>query len=473
MGKTKLHTIQNQVREHIRIGLYRPGEKLGSARDLAEKFAANRHTVMAALQQLIAEGWLCSVVRQGYFVEEKLPIEHSATTSQHNLLEPISPPFAEVLPLAITSQVSNYRYHFGGGLPDIDAFAFDSFRRSMSVVCRQASGPLLHYGEVSGVIGLKQQVLHYLRHARSLDKDDVLICNGSQEALSLIAQTFIRQGDGVAIEALGYPPARNAFAACGARLVAIAQTSSGICTTHLKEVLASQTIKLLYLTPLHQYPTTVTLSAAKRLEIYQLCYQHGVLIVEDDYDHEFHYACQPLQPMAASDPAEMVIYLSTFSKVMFAGIRTGYVCASKPILAQLVARKQLMNHCNEALTQMAIAHWMQEGHFERHLRKMTKLYRQRRDAMVAYLQSRISPKLPLQFDIPDGGMALWVDVGKPITNLKGMMKSMGVYVQTESEFCVEPPHKERFIRLGFASQSTTKALQGLAILLSQIEKEPE
>ncbi|QTH73411.1 PLP-dependent aminotransferase family protein [Pseudoalteromonas xiamenensis] len=457
----KYQSVQDALREAIRTGQFKPKEKLASARILAESFQVNRHTMMHALQQLVAEGWLVSKERSGYYVEDNLPIEHSSGGQTLRAFRTVSPSLALELEKPITSEIVDFDYHFGGGLPDFDLFPFDSFRRSLSVMCRKANAHALHYGEITGVPLLKAQILQYLRRARGATFDDVLVCNGSQEALFLIAKLFITPGDKVAIEALGYPPARKAFDSCGAQVVGIRQDKTGICTEHLKSVLSAGRVKLLYLTPLHQYPTTVTLSASKRLEIYQLCYEYGVFIVEDDYDHEFHYACQPLKPMATDDPAQIVIYLSTFSKVMFAGTRTGYLCAPQHLLHPLIALKQLMNHRNDALTQLSIGHWMAEGHFERHLRKMTKAYRLRRDAMINVLNEIKHSGHAMNFEVPDGGMALWVDIMRESSDLKARAWQSKIYIQSEREFHLTPPNVATHIRLGFAAQPEEKARAGL------------
>lgn len=462
----KYQQIQDYFREAIRAGRLLPSEKVASIRQLASEFGVNRHTVMAALQQLVAEGWIVSKERSGYFVERTLPVEGSIKQQTVKGFEPLTPHFAYPLDHPVTSEVNEFKFHFGGGLPDILSFPYDSFRRSLSVVCRGANSPLFHYGAVSGVPALKTEILRYLRKARGAQFDDVLVCNGSQEALFLIATAFLRKGDKVAVESLGYPPARKAFAAMGAELVGISQDVDGINVDHFERELKRGGIKLLYLTPLHQYPTCVTLSVAKRLAIYQLCYRYGVFIVEDDYDHEFHYACQPLQPMAANDPAGIVVYLSTFSKVMFAGCRTGYVCASAAVLTQLVALKQLMNHRNDALMQLAIGHWMAAGHFERHLKKMTKCYRLRRDAMSGALEALNKSGNSLTWQLPDGGMALWVDTGRDISGLKAKAAKAGIYVQTEDEFQLVKSPNATHIRLGFAGQTEQAAQKGLERLFS-------
>jgi GntR family transcriptional regulator/MocR family aminotransferase len=474
-GKAKYLQIIDLYRNAIQSGSLLPGTALPSARALSHYYQVNRHTVMTALQGLVAEGWLTSIQRSGYIVSEHLPIESSEKYTKRRSVKPFEYNFST--PLQQTSEVdlSAFNYIFAGGLPDLSAFPKQKFKQSLSMAARQFNAHDMHYSDSAGLPSLKHQILRYLGQARALDADDLLICNGSQEALYLVAKAFINQGDFVAIETLGYPPARLAFESCGAALVDIKQDEQGICVDDLETQLKLRKIKLLYLTPLHQYPTTVTLPIARRLEIYQLCYQYGVLIIEDDYDHEFHYQCRPLQPMAADDPAGIVIYISTFSKIMCAGARLGYLHAAKPVLAHLKGLKKLINHKNDVFTQLAVAHWMEAGEFERHLKRMTKSYKARWQAMNSTLNALKAQGLNLSFTKPDGGMAFWLNCHQDVVALKLSAREKGIYFQSEEEFyhpnsvrSLKPNNGEiSHIRLGFASQTNEQAQAGIYEIFSE------
>ncbi|WP_193049249.1 MocR-like pyridoxine biosynthesis transcription factor PdxR [Pseudoalteromonas undina] len=476
-SKAKYLQIADALRESIIKGDILAGSKLCSARDMAQAYGLNRHTIMNALQLLVAEGWLESYERSGYSVTNTLPIQNSINTAQSQALDPKPYRFATTLTVSEpTMDLNNYAYNFAGGLPDLTRFPYKEFKRSVSHVFNHLDTSQFHYGNVAGEPNLKSQISHYLHKARNLKTADILMCNGSQEALFLVSKAFINKGDYVATETLGYPPARKAFAACGAQLIDIKQDDEGLCVDDFKTQLERYPIKLLYLTPLHQYPTTVTLSPTRRLQIYQLCYAHNVMIIEDDYDHEFHYRCQPLQPMAADDPAGIVIYLSTFSKIMFSAARIGYICAAPGVIAQLTAWKQLMNHKNDVIMQLAVAHWMKEGGFERHLKRMTKLYKQRYEAMGDYLTQLQLSGYPIEYIKPDGGMAMWVNLNKPVDQLKQVLQSKGVYVQVEPEFYFKDsersliPKQHSYVRLGFAGQSTLAMQAGLELIAEHVFK---
>ncbi|MBD1582845.1 MocR-like pyridoxine biosynthesis transcription factor PdxR [Pseudoalteromonas sp. S16_S37] len=465
--------LANTLRDAIKAGKLLTGTKLSSARAMSVAYQLNRHTVMNALQLLVAEGWLESREKSGYFVTSTLPIESSSAQQKQPAYEKKQLIFASPLPEPTTININHYQYNFAGGLPDIHRFPFNEFKSALTKACRYIDIGKLHYGEIGGTSELKAQIQAYLSRARSLKCNDLLICNGSQEALFLAASVFISPRDYIACETLGYPPARRAFSACGASLIDIKQDEQGLCVDDFAKQLRQYKIKMLYLTPLHQYPTTVTLSPTRRLQIYRLCYEHGVVIIEDDYDHEFHYQCQPLQPMASDDPAGIVIYISTFSKLMFAGARVGYITASDEVLSQMRAYKQLINHKNDVLTQLAVAHWMFTGDFERHLKRTTKLYKARYQAMADTLTQCQRQGLPLQFSKPDGGMAMWVNCQVNVSDVKRRAHEQGIYLQTEDEFyfaqsvrSLKPNTRDvSHIRLGFAGQSEAQMHAGLMALM--------
>ena len=496
-GKAKYLLIAEALRQAIKQGQVMPGELLPSARKLAKDLAVNRHTIMAAFAELVAQGWVEAKQRASYCVAQSLPIQTSAAARSVNVVKKgFEFEFRCQLPLLqqTAKKANQYRYNFSGGQPDIRVFPFHDFKRHFSTICQRPSYESLGYGDSCGEPELITQISQYLRRVRGITDKSLMICNGSQEALYMVAQLLLKAGDKVAVERLGYPPAWSTFARTGATLVTIDQDTKGLDPNHLADVFAQGDIKLLYLTPLHQYPTTVSLDISRRMQIYQLAADYGVAIVEDDYDHEFHYQSQPITPMAADDPAGLVIYISTFSKLMFGGARIGYVAASKLFIEQLAAYKALINHKTNTLIQQCVAHWMRSGDFESHLRRMTKLYLARRDYMVTALKAYQSKGLPLRFDVPAGGMAIWLDTGKSIVGLKELLLTKQVYLQTEVEFDLmgyafnhfsthisthkssdnskivmkanQPP--ARFIRLGFASMNETELDQGLSIVMRSL-----
>ena len=374
--QAKYLAIADALRKAIRERQIAPTEALPSARNLAQQLSVNRHTIMAALAELVAQGWVEARERSGYKVVENLPIQGSRLINKvAKVPQSFAWEFRVKQNCANTPKVkaSQYRYNFSGGQPDISKFPFDELKSHFSQTCQRPKIDDLSYGDSRGETELIEEIAKYLRRVRSITEKELMICNGSQEALYMISQLLLQPGDKVAVEQLGYPPAWAAFERTGATLIAVKQDERGIDPEHLAQVFAQGKVKLLYLTPLHQYPTTVSLDISRRMQIYQLAVQYGVAIVEDDYDHEFHYDSQPIAPMAADDPAGLVIYISTFSKLMFGGARIGYVVANNALIEQVAAYKMVMNHKCNVLVQQAVAKWMQQGGFEEHLRRMKRL----------------------------------------------------------------------------------------------------
>jgi GntR family transcriptional regulator/MocR family aminotransferase len=326
------------------------------------------------------------------------------------------------------------------------------------------------YGHSSGNKALIEQVAIYLRKSRGITDREIIITNGSQEAMYIVAQLLLKQGDYVAAETMGYPPAFSAFKVAGAGIVAIEQDELGLIPESLELQIAQHNIRLIYLTPLHQYPTTVTLSVSRRMQIYTLASRHNIPIIEDDYDHEFHYKCQPLAPMAAEDPKQLIIYVSTLSKIMFPGARIGIMAISKKLATYVAQYRLLINHKSNVLMQNALSNWMKSGGFERHIRKVTRRNEIRRDNALAYINKQGC----FECAIPDGGMALWLrirDINVSASELALLAGEQGVYIQHETDFHVHKTNTEdRHLRIGFAGMNEERFQQALSILGGLVQK---
>jgi len=459
--------ISDAIRSAIKDGAVMPAEKLPSTRTLADQLSVNRHTIMAAYNELIAQGWVETKQRQGYTVAHTLPIYSSLANKSKQVMQGEKHCWRVIKPTvdSFVRPAPDYPFNFAGGNPDIELFPFNEFRGFINEALNRPSIKELNYGENSGFKPFIKEVSTYLRRVRSIINKEIIVVNGTQEALYIISQVLLKAGDKVAVENLGYRPAWAALKNAGAELVGIKQTDQGIDVEDFESLIKKDKIRLLYLTPLHQYPTTTTLSGAKRVQIYQLAQQYNIPIIEDDYDHEFHYSSQPLPPMAANDPSGLVIYLSSFSKIMFPGIRLGIIAVDKSLAAHIVSYRTLMNHKANVLLQDAVARWMKDGGFERHLRKSTRLYQKRRKCMVDLLNGFIEEGLNITFTMPKGGMALWINVGNNAQEIACLAKSQGIFILAENAFHLNAQNnKNKFIRLGFAGQSEEKIKQGLLLL---------
>lgn len=473
-SQPKYLQLVSTIRAAIKAGQFLPGDTLPSVKQLSDDQQLNRHTVMKSVAELIAEGWVESIQRVGYRVVAQLPIEGSLKQSKADSINQRS----EVKELQYrivrkggvipTYPTSNFEFNFAGGRPDMSLFPFAEFKGHMSDTL---SRPALHqwgYGDIAGTQDLLEQAKIYLRKTRAIADKEIVITNGSQEAMYIAAQLLLKEGDRVAVEDLGYPPAMAAFKSTGAKLVGIKQDAKGILPDDLEDKILQGRIRLIYLTPLHQYPTTVTLTIGRRMQIYQLASRHQIPIIEDDYDHEFHYRCQPLAPMASQDPNQLVIYVATLSKIMFPGARIGFMAVSKSLANAVESYRMLINHKSNVLMQSAVANWMREGGFERYLRRTTRHYYKRRDHAVQLLNG-----IGLfEFAVPDGGMAIWLKIKDPkisAAELAGRARESDIFIQHEGEFHLhKSANQDRFIRLGFAGMSENEFRRGMEKLVGLI-----
>jgi GntR family transcriptional regulator/MocR family aminotransferase len=458
--------IADAIRSAIEGGQLQRGESLPSTRALGRTLRVHRHTVMTALGELVAEGWLTAQERQTYRVNDTLPSwffepdaspPAPASTARHEwrLAREVR---------SVAADPAGVRYAFRSGLADLRLFPQAELKSHFGDALRHSRTDHLGYADPGGHPPLVGQLRTYLRRVRAISGRDILVTNGSQEAIFLTAQLLIRPGDWVAVERLGYGPAWDALRAAGARLCPIRIDGEGLDLEDLERQLRRRRIRLIYTTPLHQYPTTTTLPLCRRLRLYEVAARADVPILEDDYDHEFHYRSQPLPPLASRDPAERVIYVSTLSKILFPSARIGFMAVPHAIAPRLAAFRRIVSRQNETLLQDAVARWIAAGSFERHLRRMRRIYEDRRGAIVSALQAGRDSGLPWTWQEPDGGMAIWLDTGEDAGAIARKALARNVLVHPESIYTLSGESGGSHLRLGFANQTEDEIRRGIELL---------
>lgn len=316
------------------------------------------------------------------------------------------------------------------------------------------------YGAPEGHGPFIAELKTYLRRVRALSEREIIVTHGSQEAIFLIAQMLLTHGQRVAVEELGYQPAFDALRASGAVLIPIRIDRDGLDPDHLEYVLRQGNIGLLYLTPLHQHPTTVTLSEERRRRIYDLACEFGFPILEDDYDHEYHYNAQPLAPFASSDPSGLVLYVSTFSKVFYPSVRLGFMAIPPGLMSQLSQFKQLVSRQNDILLQDTLARWMRAGGFERHLQKTRRHYEKRRNTLNECLTQMKVRGASISWDIPNGGMAIWAKANNDSTQIADRARKEGILIGHEFEYGVQQK-MGKGLRIAFARLTPEEIKKGI------------
>lgn len=453
--------LASEVRTRLRRGELRAGDLLPSTRGWAEERGVHRHTVMAAYQELIAEGWVESHPGLGY----RIAREWVAPATEVGTASAFEWEFARELPVSQEWERTHLRYRFPSGQPDLRIFPYDEYYAQVRQALRRCpADELLGYSEPAGRAYFCQQLRHYLRRARGLQfsPEELVVTHGCQEAVYLTARCWLRPGDRVAVEEQGFSKIWDAFRCCGALLEPVRVDQGGLCPDSLERALAAGGVRMIYTTPLHQYPTTVTLAPERRARLYQLALRYGVPILEDDYDFEFHYHGPTQPPLKASDPAGLVLYCSTFSKVLNPSCRLGFLLAPPPLARRVALMKTVVSRQNDNLAQEAVAGWIEEGGFERHLRRMRRHYGRRRLAMAAALEG-------LDFRLPDGGMCIWADMGVDSELLAERAAERDVEVRPGTAYQLGAK-AITFLRLGFAWPNLEEIAEGVRRLREEGRK---
>lgn len=458
--------IARTVTADIQRGRLKPGARLPSSRALAVSLEVHRNTVLAAYRELAAEGWIVTRPAGGTFVSEQLPETRPRRFARAAPREEVparlgfdigpAAPRLDVLPPPPGVLA------FASGLPDLRLVPVAELSRAYRRALRRAGPSLLGYGDPRGEPRMRAAIATMLADVRGLAATDstVLITRGSQMALDLCAKTLLSPGDLVAVEALGYGPAWAALRSTGARLTPVPVDGGGVRTEVLAALLRRERVRALYLTPHHQYPTTVVLAPGRRMEILRLAAEHRVAVIEDDYDNEFHYAGRPVLPLASADRAGVVLYIGTLSKILAPGLRIGFLVAPEPFLVRAAALRVTMDRQGDRAVEHAVAEMLEDGDVQRHARRMRAVYATRREALAEALARHLAGALT--FDLPPGGMAIWtkVDEGIDVEAWAERAAHHRVAFSTARRFTFDGKPRS-FLRLGFASLTEAEIETGV------------
>jgi GntR family transcriptional regulator/MocR family aminotransferase len=445
--------IAQAIRSDIRRGRLRAGDPLPGSRSLAQTLGVHRNTVLAAYRELEAEGWIESEQRTTR-VARDLPEGPSQKQKRGGKadqgpgydLEGLGTPPPRLRDLEDPAHLLS----FGGGLPDLRLVPTDLLARAYRRALQEPS--LLGYGGAHGEPRLRTALARLLSEMRGLavTADRVLITAGSQGALDLVARTLIRPGDRVAVEDPGYPTAWATLRAAGAELVPVPVDEAGLRVEALEQALRARPLRAVYLTPHHQFPTTVTMGAPRRLRLLDLARQHRLAILEDDYDNEFHFDGRPVLPLAGADPGGVVIYLGTLSKILAPGLRIGFISGPPALVDALAARRAAADGQGDPALQRVAAELLEEGLLQRHARKMRRTYLSRRTALAEALGQHLAGIV--SFDLPPGGMSLWlhVDPAVDVERWAQRAQQAGIAVYTGRRFDFHGRPRPN-LRLGFSA----------------------
>lgn len=474
------------LRGAILDGRVGTGQRLPSSRALATQLGVSRLTVDDAYTRLVSEGYASGRRGSGTYVVANLSagIETRATEGVSPPVRDAGPPrhwsgwaervMAEAPPTRVAPP---RRYDFRQGMPALDELPVAAWNRVRTREARTVDLESYHYGPSGGDDSLRAEIAGYLGRARGIrcEAEQVVITTGAQQGLDLVTRLWVDPGQAVAMEEPGYPAARRIFAAAGARIVPVPVGAHGIQVDRLeaadnKRQLAGETgIRLVYVTPSHQYPTGGVLPLERRIALLTWARRVGALVLEDDYDAEFRYGARPVEALAGLDLAMpgpgAVVYVGTFSKVLYPALRLGYLVLPRDMAERAIAARALSDRQVATLDQRALAAFLRSGDFERHTLRMRRLYSARRAAALEALATELSGIASRDPASTAAGLHLLVRFETRLSEAEIIRRAAAVDVHLDpaSPCFVEPPAGPA-VMLGYAGLSEGDIREGIARL---------
>jgi len=464
-GSPLAKQIAASVISEIQRGRLAPGVLVPSSRALAEDLGVHRNTVLAAYEDLVSQGYLQTEKARGTFVSPEVKKQSLELGPRTRRTVPLDLPASNSRAVTV---VKRGELPLLGGLPDLRELPVEALYRAYRANLRR-DPTLLDYGEAEGHPRLLAATISYLRSQRGVvtTEERILLTRGSQQALFLAAKALLGTKRTIAVEAAGYPPAWDAFRLAGAELAPVAIDEDGIVVSALEALVRRQPIAAVYVTPHHQYPTTVSLSGPRRLELLRLAERERFVIIEDDYDHEFHFEGRPIFPLAREDDAEIVLHVGTFSKIFAPGLRIGYAVGRSELIERMTRARLAIDRQGDRALEFTLACLMEEGEFEAHVRRMFRLCEARRSVFYETMERELGAVL--SFEKARGGLAVWARVRPDICveDWVKRAKAERVLVQPGSWFWFDSSHSSApqadvpFMRLGFSRLNEAEIVEAI------------
>lgn len=462
-GPLYMQIIKAVIRD-IDSGRLTAGTYLPSSRELARMLGVNRKTVVLAYEDLIAQGWLTTSATRGTMVSNTLPEASARSGSRPGAGGAVVPsyPFrtAPERPLTLPGGAG---LKIDEGSPDGRLFPSELLVRATRQAILTASRLNdFQYRDPLGSRTLRKSIASMLKAQRGLTVNEQNICitRGSQNGIFLAGMALLRPGDTVVVEALTYAPAVAAFEALGARIVPVGLDEGGMNVQEVEQACGRGPVRAVFVTPHHQFPTTVALRPDRRLQLIELSRQFGFAIIEDDYDHEFHFESQPLLPIAAFAPGQ-VIYVGSLSKLLLPALRIGYVAAPARMIDALAHLVSMTDGMGNTITENTAALLIDSGELRRHARKARLIYASRRKSFAAELERVLGARA--RFQMPAGGLAFWLRFRDDLDQIEERAASEGLRFADSRSFMIRND-APRGLRIGFASLDQTEAHSAIAAL---------
>jgi GntR family transcriptional regulator/MocR family aminotransferase len=470
--------LYDWFRGSILAGQMRPGQRVPATRTLAAELKISRIPVLNAYEQLLAEGYFEARVGAGTCVAGSLP-DDALNAAPGKARTPRPAPESTAQPAArrmsrraaaLTELPAqswlNVQGAFRVSLPALDGFPMGVWSKLMARHSRRPSTGIMAYGDAMGYQPLREAIAEYLGAFRAVrcEASQILVTTGSQQGLQLSAQVLVDPKDRVLMEEPGYPSARQAFLAAGAELIPIPVDQEGLDMAHvLAPGRRGQSARAVYITPSHQYPLGMTMSATRRVLLLNWAVRTGACIIEDDYDSEYRFGSRPIASLQGLDTSARVIYVGTFSKVMFPALRVGYLVVPKDLVAAFSAARDAADVFSATLYQAVLTDFIREGHFARHIRRMRMLYMERRRILTEEIRSQLAGRLEVIGAEAGMHLAALLPRGSDDVAISKRAAAAGVSATPLSTCYMKPPARGGLI-LGYGGVNAQQIRAGVRAL---------
>ncbi len=464
--------ISNQLINAIQRGFLPFGIKLPGTRALSIILQVHRNTIVAAYEELFAQGWVESLPNKGTFIigkNQKKPFQ--IKDFEKNNLEhyPKSTGFSFKTSNILDNpfEYSDCEYIFNDGVPDIRLTQIDHHSRIYSSILKRKAHKIGQYNQ-DGSEFFKKNLSEFLNLSRGLpiSKNNLLITRSTEMSIYIVSEILLSAGDVVLVGELSYFSVNMIFQKAGVKIQPISIDEEGINVEEVREACKKQKIRMLYLTPHHHYPTTVTLSAKRRLELLNLANEFGFIILEDDYDYDFHYDKSPILPLASADTNGMVIYIGSFGKSLVPGFRTGFIVAPENLMTEMRKYLGIIDRQGDVLMEHVLGEMIAEGEINRYLKKSLKIYQERRDYFVSLLEQNLGEYI--DFQKPSGGLAVWMKWKIPV-NLMQLSRNCAQNNLFIPKTLLYQNKNLTAMRLGFGNLNLTEMDKSIEILSENIK----
>jgi GntR family transcriptional regulator/MocR family aminotransferase len=471
--------LYDWFRKAIIRGQLRPGQRVPSTRNLAVELKISRIPVLNAYEQLLAEGYLETFVGAGTCVARSIPddtlrpVSGKTRTAFRDEVNPEPGPRrmsrrGMAMTKLPTQSWLNIVGAFRVSLPALDHFPIDVWSKLVARHSRMPPKGIMGYGDAMGYLPFREAIAEYLGAVRAVrcEPSQILVTTGSQQGLHLSAQVLLDPKDRVCIEEPGYPSARQAFIAAGAQLIPVPVDHEGMNVGEI--IRRDHSARAVYITPSHQYPLGITMTATRRMLLLNWAVRTGAWIIEDDYDSEYRFGSRPIASLQGLDTDARVIYIGTFSKVMFPALRLGYVVVPKDLVPAFSAARDAADIFSATLYQAALTDFIREGHFARHIRRMRILYMDRRRTLTKAIHEEMGDTLEVIGAEAGMHLAAFLPPGTNDVAVSRKAAQKGISVTPLSTCYLRLPARSGLI-LGYGGVNTDQIYDGIRKLRMSIQ----